>query len=160
MKKYAISLSISKSRQFQRFMIYSYFLIFMDWTEFANQIRKDQPILIGVHPSYGQQLVDRTVWEAYQDGFSELWRSHQGVKVLIPSNRQVDYYLAPDPDFETAQFPRGIARFQFELIRVAGSTAKKMLLSPNGCVDEVADGLIHGNYAKRIHICRDSSLFV
>lgn len=135
----------------------------MNWTEISSEIQLLYPkrsLLIGVHPSYGQQMVDRLTWEAYCDGFNEVWLKHQGPKILIPANRHHDYYLAPKPDYEISTFPSGISSVRLGLILLIGSTARSHTLVSKGCVDHVFTGLKEGNYADIIRIEGNGTLFI
>ena len=134
----------------------------MSWSEILNQIQSGSmgnELLIGVHPSYGEQMVSRTIWEAYQQCFMEIWANHVGPRVLIPNNRNVDCYLAADPDFEISEFPSGLSQIRLPLIKVAGATAKRIRVEPNGCVDNVVDGFVRGNYADRIAVLSNAVLY-
>jgi hypothetical protein len=136
----------------------------MNWQEIAVDIYnnyRSPKVLVGVHPTYGigGQLVDETVWQNYQLGFINYWNSHSGPKVLIPTNRNKDYYFAPYPDYEITTFPSGVSSVRLPLIILAGATAKRGLFGSKGCVDLVADGLIDGGFAKKILISKQATLY-
>jgi hypothetical protein len=135
----------------------------MSWIDIINDVyirHNNKPLLVGVHPSYGQQLVDKKIWGIYQDGFTSAWYDHKGPRLLIPSNRNKDYYLAPDPDYEIAEFPSGLSAVRLGLIRITGSTIKKDPLRPNGCVDNVIEGLIKGQFTYRIEKITQALLYL
>lgn len=135
----------------------------MNWSEITSKIQHINPqrsLLIGVHPSYGHQMVDKLTWEGYCDGFNEIWLNHQGPRILIPANRHHDYYLAPEPDYEITTFPSGISSVRLGLILLIGSTARSHTLMPKGCIDHVFSGLKEGNYADMIRIEANGTLFI
>lgn len=138
----------------------------MNWSELTQDIYNNHgpraPILIGVHPSYGSggQLVSREMWDVYSDGFISAWTSHVGPRVLIPANRNTDYFLASYPDYEITCFPNGTSAVRFQLIKLAGSTAKKGMFGTGGCVDQVRSKLVNGGFTKNAKIIREATLFV
>lgn len=136
----------------------------MNWQEIASDIfsnYRNPKVLVGVHPTYGigGQLVDETVWQKYQLGFIDYWNSHSGPKVLIPTNRNKDYYFAPHPDYEITYFPSGLSSVKLPLIILAGSTARKGFFGAKGCVDLVADGLKIGKFAHSVKISQEATLY-
>lgn len=134
----------------------------MSWAEIFNNIQSESmgsELLVGVHPSYGEQMVSRPIWDVYQECFTNAWANHVGPRILIPNNRNIDCYLAPDPDFEISAFPSGLSQVRLSLIKVAGATAKSSIVEPNGCVDNVAEGFVRGNYAERILVLSSAVLY-
>lgn len=120
-------------------------------------------VLIAVHPTYGQGMVKKEIFQKYTDGFINAWQTGENKsRILISALSDQGPVLWCDGEYErTGVFPDADNKFglMFETALVFGSSAKSDNELYPGCVNLVSIALLDKGYAKTVRIIEEATLF-